>query len=246
MKLAAMQPYAFPYLGYFQLVAAVDKFVLLDDADFISQGWVNRNRILAKGEPLLLTIPLRHASSNRSIRDHDIAFEDRNWEKLPRLIREHYQRAPMFEAVWPILAKLFATTDRNLARFIEKALREMMQYLELQTEIIVSSRSYTNSHLKSAARLVDICATEGADTYLNAEGGRMLYSTDDFKPHGIDLEFLSHVPLPYLQFSGPFVERLSVIDVLMFCDSGRLVEQLASFRIDAAQRPPLPSPDGTG
>ena len=63
MKLAIMQPYLFPYLGYFQLIAAVDKFVFYDDVNFIKNGWINRNRLLISGKVNYITIPLSGASS---------------------------------------------------------------------------------------------------------------------------------------------------------------------------------------
>jgi len=79
MRIAIMQPYVFPFIGYFQLISAVDKFVLYDDVNYINRGWINRNNLLVNGVPYLFSIPLKHASQNRLINDNIEIIDFGKW-----------------------------------------------------------------------------------------------------------------------------------------------------------------------
>src|SRR5208283_1135183 len=116
MKLAIMQPYLFPYLGYFQLIAAVDKFVLYDDVAFIKQGWVNRNQILLHGKPHLFSVPLQGASSNKTIRDTLVSFHEYpRWkDKFLKTITLAYSKAPQFEPTRSLLSDVIDSNFGNI------------------------------------------------------------------------------------------------------------------------------------
>ena len=129
MKLAIMQPYIFPYIGYFQLIKAVDKFVLYDDVNFINRGWINRNRILVNGQDSMFTIPLKDASQNKLINEIDVNW-DNNWKgKFLKTIEQAYKKAPFYEKILPIIEKTIEVQEVQFNKIIENNLRLICEYL---------------------------------------------------------------------------------------------------------------------
>lgn len=218
MKLAIMQPYFLPYIGYFQLMAAVDKFVILDDVHFINRGWINRNRLLLHGSPHMFTVPLRAASQNRRISDIDLVDESRWRERLIRTARQAYSRAPFFHKVFPMFERMVSFPPIHLKDYVLNALTEVRSYLDIHVELVKSSSDYHNSELKGWRRIVDICRKENADIYINPIGGTDLYSREEFQRVGINLYFLQSRQITYSQGDRPYVPWLSILDVLMFND----------------------------
>jgi hypothetical protein len=215
-KLAVMQPYLFPYIGYFQLINAVDKFVAYDDVTFIKQGWINRNNILVNGNPFLFTIPVKNISSYSLINEIEVSYNIDWRPKLFKTIQESYRKAPYFENVFPIIENTFATDEQYISRMATKSILEIVRYLGLQIDFQESSTSYHNSELTSQERVLDICKKEVASQYINPIGGKELYSKDVFKAQDIQLNFIKTHPIKYRQFKNSFVSNLSIIDVLMF------------------------------
>jgi len=231
MKIAIMQPYFFPYIGYFQLINASEKFVILDDVNFIKQGWINRNRILVNGQDNLITIPLKQASQNNSIKETFIS-DDNKWQsKLLKTIEFAYKHAPQFNNVFPIFEKSIQNSDRNISIFVPHSLLNLTQFLGIQTQIITSSSIYNNSHLKGQERIIDICKQEKADLYINPAGGIGLYSKEQFKKHKIDLRFLMPLPFEYKQFSNKFIPSLSIIDIMMFLEKRVILAELNNYHL---------------
>lgn len=190
MKLAIMQPYLFPYLGYWQLLAAADKFVLLDDVNYINGGWINRNRVAVDGRPVWLTVPLQGASQNRLICDIDIV-PDNGWkEKMLRMLSESYAHAPESETALALFEQWLAHADGNLAAALHLNLTKVAEALGITTSIVPSSRIYPKDDLKGQYRILDICKREGAAIYVNPPGGRELYDKEVFRQAGIELMFL--------------------------------------------------------
>ncbi len=216
MKLAIMQPYFFPYIGYFQLMAAVDKFVVYDDVNYINKGWINRNNILSASQPLLITLPLMEASQNKKIYEIQVSADRKANEKLLRSISMNYQRAPYFNEVYSLVEQVFTSTEKNIAEFNLNQFTLISSYLGLTTQLIPTSRVYNNAHLKGEDRILDICKKEGASVYINPIGGLELYHRDRFAEEGIDLFFIQSNKSVYRQFNQDFVPWLSIIDVLMF------------------------------
>jgi hypothetical protein len=211
-----MQPYLFPYIGYFQLMKAVEKFVVYDDVSFINRGWINRNNLLINGKASLFTVPLTGASQNRLIKDIPLA-EDAKWpEKLMKTIEVNYRRAPFFGPVQQLLTGILAQRGVYINELIVASLKAINAYLGIGTTLVESSVVYGNDHLKAQDRILDICRQEGCTTYVNPIGGTALYDKDRFGAAGIALKFIKSKPIAYRQFSGPFVPWLSIIDVLMF------------------------------
>ncbi len=214
--IAIMQPYFLPYIGYFQLMAAVDKFIVFDDVNFINRGWINRNRLLLNGDAHMFTVPLRSASQNRLICEIELADEYGWQEKLLRTIRQAYGRAPFYAQVSVLLESLLNYPSIRLDEFLLNSLREIVRYLSLEVKIVSTSRIYNNAHLKGQERILDICRQERADVYINPIGGVNLYDRTSFSNQDLSLYFLRSRPISYSQGKGDHVPWLSIMDVLMF------------------------------
>lgn len=227
MKLAIMQPYLFPYLGYFQLIAAVDKFVFYDDVNYIKNGWINRNRLCIGGVPQYLTVPLAGASPNQKINEVVVQADGVWRKKAIERLRHAYSKAPHFAAVNALVADVLMADEMSIAALAKKSILDICAYLSLDAEFVFSSAPYGNIDLSGQARVIDICRQERADVYRNPPGGKDLYDAAAFAAAGIGLEFLNPALPGYRQFSSEFLPGLSIIDVLMFNDKAAVVEMLA-------------------
>ncbi len=214
-SLAIMQPYFFPYVGYFQLIDAADLFIVYDNVKYTKKGWINRNRFLLNGKDAVFSIPLKKDSDFLDIRDREISADFKK-SKLLNQIREAYRRSPYFERTFPLVERIVLEKETNLFEFILNSIRETCESLAIGTEIAVSSSLRIDHSLPGKAKVVALCRHVGADVYLNAIGGRDLYSKEDFGVHGIDLKFLKTKSFEYKQFGDKFVPWLSIIDVMMF------------------------------
>jgi len=225
MKLAIMQPYLFPYLGYFQLIRAVDTFVVYDDVNFINRGWVNRNNILAQGKAQLFTMELEGASQNKLI--NEIGVAGRN-DKLLKSIRQSYSKAPRFKEVFPLIEDALNQSERNLARFLDYQLRQICSYLELSPQWHISSDLEKDNRLRGQDKILAICEELGATHYINVPGGKELYDRQSFEARNMELSFIQPRPISYAQIGQDYVPHLSIIDVMMFNDReqcARLLEE---------------------
>lgn len=211
-----MQPYVFPYLGYFQLVAAVDRFVFFDDVAFIKRGWIHRNRILVQGAPHTFTIPVADASQNRPINETAIHAEAFVPSKLLRTLELAYRRAPHFAATFALAESVFTAGHKTIAEMAKHSVRAVAEFLGMPTQFVETSASYGNRELKGQERIVDICRQENAALYVNAAGGAELYDAAAFALIGTELRFLKSHAVTYPQFGGAFAPSLSMLDVLMF------------------------------
>lgn len=216
MKIAIMQPYFFPYLGYFQLINAVDKFVVYDDVNFIKRGWINRNNILLNDKPHLFSLPLIKASQNKLINEIDLFLTDEWITTFLKTIKQSYQKAENFKSVCSLLEKILFFNEKNLSSFLANQLIEISNYLNIDTKIIKTSTQYNNKHLNRAERLIDICKQEEANHYINALGGQLLYDKSFFQTKKIQLSFIQSDKIIYKQNNNFFVPNLSIIDVMMF------------------------------
>lgn len=218
MTIAIMQPYIFPYIGYFQMVQAVDKFVFYDDVNFIKKGWINRNRILNQNSPFLFTVPLSKVSQNKLICDTAINMETYGkWvDNFEQMLRINYSKAPYFDAVNQMVISVLRKKFDTINELAADSVIEVSKYLGIEKSFVRSSTKYNNRELGRQERLIDICKREDAAHYINAPGGMELYTKEDFKKEGVKLEFIHSLPVNYHQFSNEFVPWLSIIDVLMF------------------------------
>lgn len=227
-KVAIMQPYLFPYIGYFQLINAVDEFVIYDDVQFIKGGWINRNNILLNKEKKLITFPLSGASANKKI--NEISFEE-NLSKTRKTIEMAYSRAPYKTEVNELINEILSFDNKNLAEFIANSINLICDYLEIKSKILKSSDLNKNSSLKGQDKVIDICEVLGAQTYINSIGGQELYDKKEFSGHGIDLKFLKPHLVEYKQFNNDFVPGLSIIDAMMFNSRDRVKEMLSDYEL---------------
>lgn len=208
-----MQPYLFPYLGYFQLIRAVDTFLIYDDVNYIKGGWINRNYILAQGNKFLVTLPLEGASSNQLI--NQVVVRDFQG-KILKTIRQCYSKAPQFTMVFPLVEEILLQQEKNLARFLDYGLRQICNYLDLHPRWQSSSTLDKDNELRGQEKVLAICEELGTTHYVNAPGGRNLYDCENFAKKGIQLSFIQPMPVYYRQFGNTFVPNLSIIDVMMF------------------------------
>lgn len=231
MKLAIMQPYIFPYIGYFQLIKAVDKFVLYDDVNFINRGWINRNRILVNGKDSMFTIPLKDASQNKLINEIDVNW-DKNWKsKFLKTIEQSYKKAPFYSEVLLIIEKSIEADGGQFSKVIEQNLRLICEYLAIKTEIISSSSIYQNTDKKAQERILDICTQENANHYINPIGGLELYDKEVFTKENMVMNFMKSKSVEYTQFKNDFVPWLSIIDVLMFNSKAEINKFLDNYEL---------------
>ena len=217
MKVAVMQPYIFPYIGYFQMIHSVDVFVFYDDVNYIKKGWINRNRILINGKDQLITVPLINASQNKLIREVKVFEEGAAYKKVFTTIKQNYKKAKYFSEVFPLIERIFCTTHDTVADLAIHSIEEVNNYVGIDTVLKRSSVEYAGTKgLEREKRLIEICRQTGAEDYINAIGGQDLYSKDDFGSKGINLQFIKPELIEYKQFNNNFVPWLSIIDVLMF------------------------------
>ena len=230
--IAMMQPYWFPYFGYFQLIAGADAFVLGDNLQYVHPGWVNRNRILSAGAPLLFTLPLKKDASDLAINQRELADTATDTVgKLLRTLSMNYAKAPYRDEVLALLQPLLLHPERNLARYLEHSLRGVCAHLRITTPIYVASSLPVDERLveDKQDRVVKLTKHFAGDRYLNAIGGTSLYDGEYFTRRGIELRFHRMDELSYTQFKDPFVPNLSIIDLLMFNDVERLRQWLPCY-----------------
>lgn len=213
MKIAIMQPYIFPYLGYFQLIKSVEKFVVYDDVNYIKQGWINRNRILLNDKDFLFVLNLEGASSFKLINEIELG---NNVKKILKTIEQAYLKAPYYKEVYPLIESLLLQSERNLAKYLFNQITAISRYLNIETELLLSSTIVKDNTLKGKDKVISICEKLKGSTYINAIGGKELYDKSDFLNHGLDLLFIKSRMISYQQFNNEFIPWLSIIDVLMF------------------------------
>lgn len=215
MKLAIMQPYFLPYIGYYQLIAAVDVFVVYDNIKYTKKGWINRNRMLMNGQDAMFSLPLKKDSDSLDVVQRELAA-DYSRERLLNQFKGAYSQAPHFGETFALLERIVLNEECNLFRYIHHALVETCAHLRIDTEIRVSSVIGIDHNLKGQEKVLALCRAVGADTYINAIGGTELYSREEFGSQGVELKFIKSRPFSYGQFGATFVPWLSIIDVLMF------------------------------
>lgn len=215
MKIGIMQPYFMPYIGYYQLIAAVDLFVIYDNIKYTKKGWINRNRLLVNGAEASFSLPLRKGSDSLQIIDREISysFESR---KLLNQFKGAYGQAPYFSDTFSLIKRVVCHEDRNLFRYLHHSLVETCCHLKITTPILAASSIPIDHTLKAQNKVLALCKALGAKTYINPIGGTSLYDTETFCQNGIELQFIQSKPFEYKQFGASFVPWLSIIDALMF------------------------------
>ena len=210
-----MQPYFFPYIGYFQLIGAVDVFILYDNIKYTKKGWINRNRILQNGRDAMFSLPLKYDSDYLDVCERALAVDFKR-DKLLNQLKGSYRGAPYFAPTYSLVEQVMCYEDTNLFHFLRHSIAKTCEYLGIATEIRTSSGIPIDHSLKNQDRVLALCQAVGATTYVNASGGMELYSSELFREKGIDLKFVQSKRFEYSQLGEEFVPWLSIIDVMMF------------------------------
>jgi hypothetical protein len=215
MRLGIMQPYFLPYIGYFQLIAAVDQFVVYDNIKYTKKGWINRNRFLQSGKDATFSLSLKKDSDLLDVCKRELAA-DFDRERLLNQLRGAYGRAPHFEQTFPLIEQVVRYPEPNLFLFLHNGIAQVCAHLGITTKIIVSSEVDIDHNLRAQDKVLALCQALDATAYVNAIGGVELYSKKKFQEKGIELKFIQSFPFDYVQFGEAFVPWLSIIDVMMF------------------------------
>ena len=227
MKVAIMQPYFLPYIGYFQLAKAVDIFIVYDNIKFTKKGWINRNRFLQNGSDALFSLPLKKGSDSLLVCERVLAETFRRDQLLAQLFHA-YKNAPFFAHTFPLVETLVNFPDDNLFEYLHHSLVELFKHLGITAKLVVSSTVPIDHSLKKEYKVAALCAAVNASSYINAIGGMELYSREFFQERGLELGFIKPRVFEYPQFSNTFVPWLSIIDVLMFNPLDRVIEVVST------------------
>lgn len=231
MKLAIMQPYLFPYIGYWQLMNAADVFVILDDVNYIKRGWINRNRIQSPGGEIMVTLPVEHASQNSVIRDMRFSDDARGRDRFVNTIKTAYRSYPCFGALEKVVDGCFSFECRDLTDFIRRQIYEVSSYLRIGTSVIKASEIRSPEHRKGQDGILEICGIFGADTYINPIGGTELYQREAFAEQGVELYFLKTDFTDIEARTGGRRGDLSILDLMAFSDIDVLREMLYDYEL---------------
>lgn len=231
MKLGIMQPYFIPYIGYWQLMNAVDKYVIYDDVNFIKGGWINRNRILVNGEPKYFNVPMLGASPYKLINEVGVNNDRKLTDKNLRALEWAYRKAPYYGDVFPLMERVLESGKDDIASYIAESFRIIGEYLDIKTEFIISSDLEKDCEQKGQDKVLSICKLLGATEYYNAIGGQELYSFEDFKAQDITLKFLKTSDIVYEQFGNEFQPNLSIVDVMMFNSREQVQQMLQKYTL---------------
>lgn len=225
---AVMQPYLFPYIGYYQLVSAADVFIIYDDVTFIKQSYINRNSILVCQQAKRFSLPVLGASSNSLIKNLNYASAD----KLLKTIQQSYSKAPYYQDVMSLISVILKNENRNVARLNELSVRKVFEYLGLNKNIFFASELEYDRCLNRSQRLIALTKMHGCSHYVNSPGGEMLYDKEYFKSNGIKLSFIEAKISPYKQKTSEFVPYLSIIDILFNCSKSEIIKMLSNYELN--------------
>jgi len=227
-----MQPYFLPYTGYWQLLNMVDKFVVYDNIQYTKKGWINRNNILLNNEIFLFSLPLKKNKDFLNVNERYLSDDSlTNSVKVLRQIENSYKKAPFFHKAFPLVESIFKNENANLFDYIYESIVSVCHYLDIETEIVISSSIDIDHSLKSQEKVISISKKLGVDTYVNPYGGVGLYERAAFKQEGIDLNFIIPDLKEYQQYNENFISNLSIIDVIMFNSVDDIKNQLKKYKL---------------
>ena len=232
MKLGIMQPYFIPYIGYWQLMNAVDRYIVYDDVNYIKGGWVSRNRILNNGKDQYFNVPMLGASPFKLINEIQINNKDVIINKNLRVLEAAYKKAPYYSEVMPMMQRILTCGKETLSTYILESFKEINGYLGITTELILSSDLKKDVTLRAQDKVLAICRELGATEYYNTVAGKALYSREAFAENGITLRFLKTNPIKYKQYSDAFIPNLSILDVMMFNPPDRIRQMLLDYTLE--------------
>lgn len=216
MKIAIMQPYIYPYMGYYQLIKSVDKFIILDDVNFIKRGWIHRNNL---SDNKLFTIPIVRASQNKLILETEYSIDEKWLSKFYKRLHQVYGKTKNYKTIINLIENDITNGVGSISDLNYKTLKTICSYLEIETNIIPTSQIYKINSLKGQDRIISICEKENAKTYINAIGGQNLYDKESFNNKNIELKFIK----------TNFNSYDSMLTLLMNKDKNNLIKELNNY-----------------
>ena len=227
-----MQPYFFPYIGYWQLINAVDTFVIYDNIQFSKKGWFHRNNFLMNDKKTLFTIPIKKDSDNLDVVDRYLSDDsEKQITKIITQIKNNYRKAPYYNDVFPLIEAVFLNQEKNLFNYIFYSIKMVCAYLDIDTKIVKSSTIDIDHTLRSQDKVIAINKSLNSTKYINPIGGRELYDIESFIKEAIELRFLESEVPEYRQFSDKFISHLSIIDIMMFNSKNEAKEMLKRYEL---------------
>ncbi|MBU2711168.1 WbqC family protein [Zooshikella harenae] len=228
--IAIMQPYWLPYIGYWQLIHAVDEFVLYDTVTYIKQGWINRNKFIVNGHPQWVTLSIKQASSHTLIKDIVL---DGNKQKVLKTLIQSYAHTPYINQIKPVLCECLEYSSNHLVDYLHFSLNKILTLLNIKKKVIRASTIKHDMALQGETKVIDICRQLNAHCYINMLGGCKLYNSSTFKANGIKLLFLEKKPFYYNQYNHPhdFIDNLSILDILMNNSVQDVVDFLSYYKL---------------
>lgn len=228
MKVSVMQPYLFPYIGYFQLINHADTFVFFDDVSYIKKGYINRNNYIVNGNKKLVTLPVLKASQNKKI--NQLYFVE-NVGFFLKTIYLNYKKSKYFDCVYPLIEKALTVPDKGIVNVCMVSTKLILDYLNIDKDIVLSSEVNYSRDADAPAKVISICQTLNASHYINPIGGRNIYDKSVFDSENIKLSFLKTNFAEYKQNSEVFYPGLSILDVLMSCSKETVLIELNNFEL---------------
>lgn len=253
MTIAIMQPYFMPYIGYFQAINAVDKYILYGNVNYEKKSWVNRNRLMQRNGVIeQMVVPLKKNSSNALIKEIVIDYSADWQRRLLRSIQTNYGKAPYFEETFSLLTSIFGKPYETLMELNSESIKAVSHHMGITSEIVSDNSQYDDMEEKlrrsddvyvefpymlktrpnrRTARVIEMCKREESNHYINAIGGMALYCKEELAQYGIQLEFIKTKPIVYDQFNNKFEPYLSIIDVLMHNGKNKTKQMLEEYEL---------------
>jgi len=234
MKIAIMQPYLFPYIGYFSLIKNTDYFVFFDTPQYIRKGWINRNRILStNGDVTYFTVPIQKADRNTPINKSVISY---NYDWKVKILGQLniYKKAPNYDKVINLVNNVFNTDTMLISDLAIKSIVKTCEYLDIDIKYdIFSKMNLALPEVKEPDEWALYITKElGYNTYINPPGGMSFFNREKYQINDVDLQFLVQEIIPYRQNREVFIPALSMIDVMMFCSCNEINEMLCEYKIE--------------
>jgi hypothetical protein len=232
-KLAIMQPYFFPYIGYYQLAASSDYFVFYNDVNYIEGGWINRNNILSREGRTMFTVPLVKPSPNKAINEIHVQSDAAWKDKFLKSLQHVYSKAPFFDAASGLVRTVIATQAETIDVLAAESIRAVFSYLSLPLRSYQSSERAYDRSADKVTKIISLARTFDCNTLLFPSGSKSLYRDEDFTPYGYTSFAVIPQVQPYKQFSpSRFEANLSMIDVLMFNEPGQIRKMLGEIKLE--------------
>lgn len=219
MILGVMQPYFFPYLGYFDLINYTNRWIVLDTVQYIYQGWMNRNRIMHANEGWqYITVPLNKHSYRTAIKDIRIVSGDDWRQRIIGRLQHYKNRSTYYDVVVELIREGLNSEQESLSRLNVNCLKVVCNYLGIQFDYEYLSEMAldlgdVNAPGEWSFRIAEAL---GAEEYANLPGGALLFSQSLFKSTGIKLTLRNLPPLEYQCRGYGYIPNLSIIDLLMW------------------------------